>query len=59
VDSPEASDLNAGDVFFGFTGGTPGEQLLVRWNVSYVNFFEGKAVAENKIVAVFGRPPRG
>jgi Domain of unknown function (DUF4178) len=59
VDSPEASDLNAGDVFFGFTGGTPGEQLLVRWNPSYINFFEGKAVAEKKIVAAFSPPRRG
>jgi hypothetical protein len=32
VESPEASDLNPGDVFFGFTGRTQNAQLLVRWN---------------------------
>jgi len=58
VDSPEASDLNPGDVFFGFSGGTPGAELLVRWNASYVNFFQGTAVAEKRVAAAFSPPPR-
>jgi hypothetical protein len=58
VDSPEASDLNLGDVFFGFTGKAQNAQLLVRWNASYVNFFQGRALAEKDVVAAFGQPPR-
>ena len=58
VESPEASDLNPGDVFFGFTGGAKNEQLLVRWNASYVNFFQGRALLEKEVVAAFGQPPR-
>jgi hypothetical protein len=58
VDSPEASDLNLGDVFFGFTGKAQNAQLLVRWNASYVNFFQGRVLAEKDVVAAFGQPPR-
>ena len=58
VESPEASDLNAGDVFFGFTARTQNAQLLVRWNASYVNFFQGRALLEKDVVAAFGPPPR-
>jgi hypothetical protein len=58
VESPEASDLNPGDVFFGFTGRTQSAQLLVRWNASYVNFFQGRALLEKDVAAAFGQPPR-
>jgi hypothetical protein len=58
VESPEASDLNTGDVFFGFTGSTQNAPLLVRWNASYVNFFQGRALLERDVVAAFGQPPR-
>jgi hypothetical protein len=58
VESPEASDLNTGDVFFGFTGRTQSAQLLVRWNASYVNFFQGRALQEKEVVAAFSPPPR-
>ncbi len=58
VESPEASDLNTGDVFFGFTGRTQNAQLLVRWNASYVNFFQGRALQEKEVLAAFGQPPR-
>jgi hypothetical protein len=58
VESPEASDLNAGDVFFGFTGRAQDAELLVRWNATYVNFFQGRAVSEKDVVAAFGPPPR-
>jgi hypothetical protein len=58
VDSPEASDLNTGDVFFGFTGQSEYAQLLVRWNANYINFFEGAALSEKEVVAAFGPPPR-
>src|ERR1035437_6258123 len=58
VESPEASDLNTGDVFFGFTGSTQNAQLLVRWNASYVNFFQGRALLEKEVAAAFGQPPR-
>jgi Domain of unknown function (DUF4178) len=58
AESPEASDLNPGDVFFGFTGRTQNGQLLVRWNASYVNFFQGRALQEKDVVAAFGQPPR-
>jgi hypothetical protein len=57
VESPEASDMNTGDVFFGFTGRTQNGQLLVRWNASYVNFFQGRALLEKDVVAAFGQPP--
>jgi hypothetical protein len=58
VDSPEASDLNTGDVFFGFTGQSEYAQLLVRWNANYINFFEGAALSEKEVVTAFGPPPR-
>ena len=58
VESPEASDLNAGDVFFGFTARTQNAQLLVRWNATYANFFQGRALPEKEVVAAFGQPPR-
>ena len=57
VESPEASDLNPGDVFFGFTGRTVDGQLLVRWNATYVNFFQGRALLEKDVIAAFGQPP--
>jgi hypothetical protein len=58
VESPEASDLNPGDVFFGFSGKTESAQLLVRWNANYINFFQGVAVPEKEVLAAFGQPPR-
>jgi hypothetical protein len=58
VDSPEASDLDAGAVFFGFTGKSEYAQLLVRWNANYINFFQGVALQEKEVVAAFGPPPR-
>jgi hypothetical protein len=57
VESPEASDLNPGDVFFGFTARTQNAQLLVRWNANYINFFQGQALLEKEVVAAFGHPP--
>ena len=57
VEGPEASDLNPGDVFFGFTGRTQNAQLLVRWNVTYVNFFQGRALLEKDVITAFGQPP--
>jgi nicotinate-nucleotide pyrophosphorylase len=57
VESPEASDLNPGDVFFGFSGKTESAQLLVRWNANYINFFQGVAVQEKEVVAAFASPP--
>jgi hypothetical protein len=32
--------------------------LLVRWNASYVNFFQGRALQEKEVVAAFSPPPR-
>ena len=58
VESPEASELNPGDVFFGFTGRTRDAQLLVRWNANYINFFQGQALPGKDVVAAFGQPPR-
>jgi hypothetical protein len=58
VDSPEASDLSPGDVFFGFGGPAQNDQLLVRWNVNYINFFQGVALQEKEVVAAFGPPAR-
>jgi hypothetical protein len=58
VESPEASDLNSGDVFFSFTGRAQSRQLLVRWNANYVNFFQGRALLEEDVLAAFGQPPR-
>jgi hypothetical protein len=58
VDSPEVSDLNTGDVFFGLTGKSDYAQLLVRWNANYINFFEGAALSEKEVVTAFGPPPR-
>jgi hypothetical protein len=57
VESPEASDLNPGDVFFGFSGKTESAQLLVRWNANYINFFQGVAVQEKEVVAAFASQP--
>ncbi len=58
VDSPEASDLSPGDVFFGFAGPAQNARLLVRWNANYINFFQGVALQEKEVVAAFGAPPR-
>jgi hypothetical protein len=58
VESPEASDLNARDVFFGFSGKTQSAQLLVRWNANYINFFQGAALPEKEVLAAFGQPAR-
>jgi hypothetical protein len=57
VESPEASALNPGDVFFGFTATAQSSRLLVRWNASYINFFQGEALQEKDVLAAFGRPP--
>jgi hypothetical protein len=57
VDSPEASDLNTRDVFFGLTGKSEYTQLLVRWNANYINFFAGAALSEKEVVAAFGPSP--
>jgi hypothetical protein len=57
VESAEASDLSAGDVFFGFAGPAQDARLLVRWNVNYINFFQGVAVQEKEDLAAFGHPP--
>ena len=54
VESPEAWDLNAGDILFGFTARTQNAQLLVRWNATSVNFFQGQALPEKDVVAAFG-----
>ena len=58
VDSPEASDLRPGDVFFGLAGPAQKAQLLVRWNGNYINFFQGVAVQEKEVAAAFGPLPR-
>ena len=58
AESPEAAELNPRDVFFGFTGRAQDAQLLVRWNATYVNFFQGKALLEKDVLAAFGQPPR-
>ena len=58
VDSPEASDLDTGAVFFGFAGKAEYSQLLVRWNANYINFFQGVPLQEKEVVAAFGPPPR-
>jgi hypothetical protein len=58
VDSAEASDLSPGDVFFGFAGPAQNAQLLVRWNVNYINFFQGVTLQEKEVVAAFGPPAR-
>jgi hypothetical protein len=57
VDSPEASDLDTGAVFFGFTGQSEHAQLLVRWNADYINFFQGVALPEKEVIAAFGPLP--
>jgi hypothetical protein len=59
VESPEASDLNnIGDVFFGFTARAQNTQVLVRWNATYINFFQGAALPEKEVLAAFGPLPR-
>jgi hypothetical protein len=58
VDSPAASELETGAVFFGFTGQSEYAQLLVRWNANYINFFQGVALQEKEVIAAFGPPPR-
>jgi hypothetical protein len=58
VESPEASDLNTGDVFFGFAGRTEDAQLLARWNTSHLNFFQGRALQEKEVLAAFGQRSR-
>ena len=57
VESPEASALNPGDVFFGFSGTAQSNRLLARWNASYINFFQGEALQEKDVLAAFGRQP--
>ena len=54
VESPEASDLSPGDVFFGFAGQTQNARILVRWNASYARVFQGKALLEKDVLAAFG-----
>jgi len=56
VESAEASELSAGDVFFGFAGPAQDARLLVRWNANYINFFQGVAVQEREVLAAFGKP---
>ena len=58
AESPEAAELNPRDVFFSFTGRAQDAQLLVRWNATYVNFFQGRALLEKDVLAAFGQPPR-
>ncbi len=57
ADTPEASELNIGDTFFGFSGAAQDAQLLVRWNANYINFFQGRAVPEKEVAAAFRLPP--
>jgi Domain of unknown function (DUF4178) len=58
VESAEASELSAGDVFFGFAGPAQDARLLVRWNANYINFFQGVAVQEREVMAAFGKQQR-
>jgi hypothetical protein len=57
ADSPEASELNIGNTYFGFSGAAQEAQLLVRWNTNNINFFEGKRLSEKEVAAAFGLPP--
>jgi hypothetical protein len=57
VESAEASDLSAGDAFFGFAGPAQDARLLVRWNANYINFFQGVAVQQKEVLGAFGKPP--
>ena len=58
VESLEASNLNSGNVFFGFTARTQSAQVLVRWNATSIHFFQGVAVSEKDVLAAFGPLPR-
>jgi hypothetical protein len=58
AENPEAPDFNAGDVFYGFTGTSPAAKLIVRWNASYINFFQGHLLPEKEILAAFGQTSR-
>ncbi len=55
MESPEASDLNTGDTFYGFTATAPNTQFLVRWNSQYINFFQGKVMPEKDVLTAFAR----
>jgi hypothetical protein len=57
VESAEAADLGSGEVFFGFSGAEPSAQLLVRWNGSYINFFQGRSLLEKDILSAFPQAP--
>jgi hypothetical protein len=57
IESPEASDIKPGDVYFGFTATAPNVRLLVRWNAQYLNVFRGQALAEKDVLTAFGRLP--
>ena len=58
AESPEADALKNGDVLYGFAGKSDHLHLLVRWNASRIEFFQGQALPEKDVTAAFKPPPR-
>ena len=57
AESPEADPLKDGDVLYGFAGKSDHLHLLVRWNASRIEFFQGETLPEKDVTAAF-KPPR-
>jgi len=58
VEAAEADAPNKGDVLYCFARSGGYDQLLVRWNASRIEFFQGQALSEKDVAAAFKPPPR-
>jgi len=58
AEAAEADAPNKGDVLYCFAGSDGYYHLLVRWNASRIEFFQGQALAETDVTAAFKPPPR-
>ncbi len=58
VEGPEAETPKGGEAWFCFGGRSDQTQLLVRWNASRIEFFEGTALTDDEVTSAFHPPPR-
>ena len=56
MESPEADLLKEGDVLYGFAAKSSDVELLVRWNSSHIEFYQGQPLSQTELTAAFALP---
>jgi hypothetical protein len=56
MESPEADLLKEGDVLYGFAAKSGDVELLVRWNSSRIEFYQGQPLSQTEVTAAFALP---